>query len=217
MSEKELLVQAMKDGDLDSSVRLANKVLAEKTPAAEVLGALIQGMREIGEAFEKFDIFLPEMMLASNAMIEIMKIFEPKLKIESPGTKSISGKIIMATVKGDMHEIGKNIVVTLLKANRFEVIDLGANVDSLEIVKAATRENAEVIGLSALMTTTMTAQKEVVEILKDMKLRDKFKIIVGGAPTTQEWADRIGADGWAKDASSAITLTEELIHRKGVN
>lgn len=217
MSERELLVQAMKDGDLDSSVRLAKKVLAEKTPAVEVVGSLIKGIREIGEAFERFDIFLPEMMLASNAMIEILKIFEPKLKTESPETKTISGKIIMATVKGDMHEIGKNIVITLLKANRFDVVDLGADVDSLEIVKAAERENAELIGLSALMTTTMLGQKEVVDILKDMKIRDKFKIIVGGAPTTQEWATRIGADGWAKDASSAITIAEELIHRKGVN
>lgn len=217
MSEKELLVQAMKDGDLDSSVRLAKKVLAEEIPAVEVLGSLIKGIREIGEAFERFDIFLPEMMLASNAMIEILKIFEPKLKTESPETKTISGKIIMATVKGDMHEIGKNIVITLLKANRFDVVDLGADVDSLEIVKAAERENAELIGLSALMTTTMLGQKEVVDILKDKKIREKFKIIVGGAPTTQEWATRIGADGWAKDASTAITIAEELIHRKGVN
>jgi len=216
MSEKELLVQAMKDGDLDTSLRLAHRVVGEKTPALEVVGALIQGIREIGEAFERFDIFLPEMMLASNAMIEILKVFEPKLKAESPEVQTISGKIIMATVKGDMHEIGKNIVITLLKANRFDVVDLGADVDSLEVIKAAEREQAQLIGLSALMTTTMLGQKEVVDILNDMKIREKYKIIVGGAPTTQEWAARIGADGWAKDASSAVALAEELIQRKGV-
>lgn len=216
MSEKEQLVQAMKDGDLDTAMRLAERVVVEKTSAVEVVGALIQGIREIGDAFERFDIFLPEMMMASNAMIEVLKIFEPKLKTESPEAKTVSGKIIMATVKGDMHEIGKNIVVTLLKANRFDVIDLGADVDSLEIVKAAQRENAEVIGLSALMTTTMLGQKEVVDILNDMKIRDQFKIIVGGAPTTQEWATRIGADGWAKDASTAVDIAEALIPRKGV-
>ena len=121
-----------------------------------------------------------------------------------------SAKIIMATVKGDMHEIGKNIVITLLNANRFDVVDLGSDVDSLDIVKAAEREKADLIGLSALMTTTMLGQKEVVEFLNEMKLREKFKVIVGGAPTNQDWAVRIGADGWANDAASAVKLAEKL-------
>lgn len=217
MSERDVLIQAMKAGDVDSSVELAKKILAGKAPVAGVVESLIKAIKEVGEAFERFDIFLPEMAMASNAMIEILKILEPRLKEESPGTKIKSAKIIMATVKGDMHEIGKNIVVTLLKANRFDVVDMGADVDSLEIIKAADREKADLIGLSALMTTTMVGQREVVDILKDMKLRDKFKVIIGGAPTTQEWATRIGADGWAKDASAAITISEELIRKKGVN
>jgi corrinoid protein of di/trimethylamine methyltransferase len=215
MTEREKLVNAMKAGDVPSSLELTKKVLEEGTPAAEVSDSLIEGIREIGEAFETFEIFLPEMMMASDAMVEILKILEPKLKEESSGIAVKPAKVIMATVKGDTHEIGKNIVVTLMNANRFDVVDLGSDVDSLDVVKTAEREEADIIGLSALMTTTMLGQKEVVEILKDMNLRDKFKVIIGGAPTTQEWADRIGADGWAKDASSAIALTEKLIDRKG--
>jgi len=215
MTDKENLIKAMKSGDLASSVELVKKVLEKGVPATEVLHSLINAIREVGDAFEKFDIFLPEMTLASNAMVEILEILEPKLKEESPGTQIKATKVIMATVKGDMHEIGKNIVMTLMKANRFDVVDLGADVDSLEIIKAAEREKADFIGLSALMTTTMTSQKEVIDILKDMKLREKFKVVIGGAPTTQAWADRIGADGWAKDASNAIILVEKLILEKG--
>ena len=169
----------------------------------------------MGEAYEKFEVFLPEMMLASDAMIEIMKIVEPKMKEENPDAEVRSTKIIMATVKGDIHEIGKNIVITLLNANRFDVVDLGADVDSLEVVKTAEREKASLIGLSSLMTTTMPGQKEVVEVLNDMGLRDKYKVIIGGAPTTQEWADKIGADGWAQDASSAVRLAEKLANIQG--
>ena len=102
----------------------------------------------------------------------------------------------MASVKGDMHEIGKNIAITMLNAGGYEILDLGADVDSLDIVKTASRENAGIIGLTSLMTTTMPGQKEVIDILKDMGLRDKFKVIIGGAPTSKEWADKIGADGW---------------------
>lgn len=215
MTNRENLINAMKSGDIASSIEMTKKVLEEGMPAAEIADSLIKGMREVGEAFEKLEIFLPEMMMVSDAMIEIMKILEPKLKEESPGTEIKSAKIIMATVKGDIHEIGKNIVITLLNANRFDVVDLGASVDSLEIVKAAEREKVDLIGLSALMTTTMPGQKDVLEILKEMGLRDKFKVIIGGAPTNQDWASRIGADGWAKDASSAVKIAEKLINTKG--
>jgi len=217
MTTKEKLVEAMKSGDAAASVELAQKILAERVPAAEVVEALIVAIRLVGEQFERFEIFLPEMMLSSNAMVEILKVLEPRLKEESPLANISSGKVVMASVKGDTHEIGKNIVMTLLKANRFNVVDLGADVDSLEIVKTAEREKADIIGLSALMTTTMLGQKEVVDILKDMKLREKFQVIIGGAPTNEEWAERIGADGWAGDAAGAVTLAEKLIKAKGAN
>jgi len=215
MTEKENLINAMKSGDVGSSVEMTEKALSAGIPASEIADSLIQTIREIGDAFEKFEIFLPEMMVASDAMVEILKILEPRLKEEGSDLEMKSAKIIMATVKGDLHEIGKNIVITLLNANRFEVVDLGSDVDSLDIVKAAEREKADLIGLSALMTTTMLGQKEVVEILNEMKLREKFKVIVGGAPTNQEWADRIGADCWAPDAASAVRLVEKLTNNKG--
>ncbi len=215
MTEKENLINAMKSGDVGSSVEMTEKALSAGIPASEIADSLIQTIREIGDASEKFEIFLPEMMVASDAMVEILKILEPKLKEEGSDLEMKSAKIIMATVKGDIHEIGKNIVITLLNANRFEVVDLGPDVDSLDIVKAAEREKADLIGLSSLMTTTMLGQKEVVEILNEMKLREKFKVIVGGAPTNQEWADRIGADGWAADAASAVRLAEKLINKEG--
>jgi corrinoid protein of di/trimethylamine methyltransferase len=215
MTEKENLINAMKSGDVGSSVEMTEKALSVGIPASEIADSLIQTIKEIGDAFEKFEIFLPEMMVASDAMVEILKILEPRLKEEGSDLEMKSAKIIMATVKGDIHEIGKNIVITLLNANRFEVVDLGPDVDSLDIVKAAEREKADLIGLSSLMTTTMLGQKEVVEILNEMKLREKFKVIVGGAPTNQEWADRIGADGWATDAASAVRLAEKLTNNKG--
>ena len=215
MSNRESLISAMKSGDIDSSIELTKKALEEGTPAKEIADSLIEAIRDVGEAYEKFEVFLPEMMMASDAMIEIMKIVEPKMKEENPDAEIRSTKIIMATVKGDIHEIGKNIVITLLNANRFDVVDLGADVDSLEVVKTAEREKASLIGLSSLMTTTMPGQKEVVEVLNDMGLRDKFKVIIGGAPTTQEWADKIGADGWAQDASSAVKLAEKLANIQG--
>jgi len=215
MTEKENLINAMKSGDIRSLLELTEKIISEGIPAVEIADSLIQAIREIGEAFEKFEIFLPEMMFASDAMVEILKVLEPRLKEEGSDLEMKPAKIIMATVKGDIHEIGKNIVITLLNANRFDVVDLGSDVDSLDIVKAAEREKADLIGLSALMTTTMLGQKEVVEILNEMKLREKFKVIVGGAPTNQEWADRIGADGWASDAASAVRLVEKLTNNKG--
>ena len=215
MTNRESLISAMKSGDTDSCIELTKKALEEGTPAKEIADSLIEAIRDVGEAYEKFEVFLPEMMLASDAMIEIMKIVEPKMKEENPDAEVRSTKIIMATVKGDIHEIGKNIVITLLNANRFDVVDLGADADSLEVVKTAEREKASLIGLSSLMTTTMPGQKEVVDVLNDMGLRDKYKVIIGGAPTTQEWADKIGADGWAQDASSAVKLAEKLANIQG--
>jgi methylmalonyl-CoA mutase cobalamin-binding domain/chain len=142
-----------------------------------------------------------------------MKVFEPVLKEEDRRPAARHAKVIMASVKGDIHEIGKNIVITLLTANGYTIFDMGADVDSLEIVKTAEREKADVIGLSALMTTTMPGQKEVIEILKDLGLRDRFKVVIGGSPTSTEWAERIGADGWAKDASEAVRVVERLLKK----
>ena len=211
MGVMENLVTAIKEGNIDESVTMAKKALTAGTSASEVLSTITTAIREVGEAFERFDIFLPEMMMAADAMIEVMKEIDPQLKAEGSVMARSSGKIIMASVKGDMHEIGKNIVITLFTANGYSILDMGADVDSLEIIKTAEREKADIIGLSALMTTTMPGQKDVIDILKDMGLRDKFKVIVGGSPTSEEWAGKIGADGWGKDASDAVRVAERLI------
>lgn len=211
MSLAEDLTSAVKEGHIDESANLVEKILAQGTSASEVLDVLTGAIREVGDAFERFDIFLPEMMMAADTMIEVMKVLDPALKEEGKGTIESTAKIVLASVKGDIHEIGKNIVITMLTANGYAIFDMGADVDSLEIVKTAEREKAAVIGLSALMTTTMPGQKEVIDILNDMGLRDRFKVIIGGSPTSQEWAREIGADGWAKDASEAVKVVEKLI------
>ena len=211
MAAQDNLINAVKTGDTNGSVEITKKLLSEGLSAGEILNTVTGAMREVGDAFEKFDIFLPEMMLAADTMIEIMGILGPELKAGEEGTKKASAKIIMASVKGDMHEIGKNIAITMLNASGYEILDMGADVDSLDIVKTASRENASIIGLTSLMTTTMPGQKEVIDILKDMGLRDKFKVIIGGAPTSKEWADKIGADGWGKDASEAVKIVDKII------
>lgn len=205
------LISAVKSGSTDESVEMTRTLLSDGSSAQEVLNTVTKAIREVGDAFEKFEIFLPEMMAAADAMVEIMKVLKPELKKEGPDLAITPVKIVMSSVKGDMHEIGKNITITLFNANGYDILDMGADVDSLDIVKTAEREKADIIGLSALMTTTMPGQKEVIDILKDMGKRDKFKVIIGGAPTSEEWADNIGADGWGKDASEAVKLVEKLI------
>jgi methanogenic corrinoid protein MtbC1 len=214
MSLAKGLTSSVKEGKIDESVGFTKKLLEEGTSASEILTILTEAIREVGDAFERFDIFLPEMMMAADAMIEVMKVLEPGLKAEGKGTAQMGTKVVMASVKGDIHEIGKNIVITLLTAHGYTILDMGADVDSLDIVKTAERENADIIGLSALMTTTMPGQKEVIDILMDMGLRGKFRVIIGGSPTSQDWAHKIGADGWAKDASEAVRVVEKLV--KGV-
>ncbi len=210
MGAQDNLVNAVKTGDIDGSVKIIKKLLSGGVTAGEILNTVTGVMREVGDAFEKFEIFLPEMMLAADTMIEIMRVLEPGLNAGEKGIEKSSAKIIMASVKGDMHEIGKNIAITMFNASGYKILDLGADVDSLDIVKTASRENVDIIGLSSLMTTTMPGQKEVIDILKDMGLRDKFKVIIGGAPTSSEWADKIGADGWGKDASDAVKIVDKF-------
>lgn len=207
------LFEAVKNGNIDEAADLARKCLNEGKSASELLEGVTGAIREVGDAFERFDVFLPEMMMAADAMIEVMNVLEPVLKEEDSGPAARPAKVIMASVKGDVHEIGKNIVITLLIANGYTIFDMGADVDSLEIVKTAERENADVIGLSALMTTTMPGQKEVIDIMRDLGLRDRFKVIIGGSPTSMEWAESIGADGWAKDASEAVKVVEGLLKK----
>lgn len=171
------------------------------------------GLRKIGDLFGSGEVFLPEMLMAAEAFQEGMKIVEPKLIASGQKLKS-PGKVVFGTVLTDIHEIGKNIVITLMRTHGFEVIDLGANVSPTTFVEEAERANADVIAMSALMTTTMTYQRDVIAYLRDRGLRDKYIVLVGGGPVNKEWAEQIGADGTADSAVGAVELTKRLISQK---
>ncbi len=207
MEKRKLLVQYVMEGNDEEALELAKELVKEVNPKL-LLEDLTEGMRELGQKFERLEVFLPELMVAADALEQVTAIIEPLLESEDVVEKE---KVVMATVKGDVHEIGKNIVSMVLKANGFEVIDLGKDVSSADIIKAAQENEAKVIGLSALMTTTMPSQKEVIDLLKDIGIRDKFKVLVGGAPVSKDWADSIGADGYAEDAFKTVDLVKSIL------
>jgi corrinoid protein of di/trimethylamine methyltransferase len=210
MSLKDLCA-AVESGDKEKSEALSRTLLEEGADPFDTIAALTALMSEVGERFSRLEIFLPEMMQAGEAMKTAVGTFGPKLK-ESGGGGS-KGKVILGTVKGDLHEIGKNIVRLMLEANGFEVKDLGYDVDSLHFIKEAEAMEADVIGASSLMTTTMPHQKEIIDLLKGKGMRDRYKVVIGGAPTTQQWADEIGADLYCYDAGSAPKQIAELLQK----
>ncbi len=205
------LCDAVKSGNREEAAGLAQNLLAEGADALQTIEALTQLMGEVGERFSRLEIFLPEMMKAGEAMAAAVEIFGPKLKEGGGGASK--GKVVLGTVKGDLHEIGKNIVKLMLEANGFEVKDLGYDVDSMNFIKEAEATQADIIGASSLMTTTMPHQKEIIDLLTDKGIRDRYKVVIGGAPTTQEWADEIGADLYCLDAGSASKQILELLQK----
>jgi len=206
----EQLCRAVESGNTSEGESLARKLLDEGIDAFQAVSALTETMGKVGDRFSRLEIFLPEMMQAGEAMAAVVEIFRAGLS-EAGGELISKGKVILGTVKGDLHEIGKNIVKLLLEANGFQVKDLGYDVDSLTFIREAESIGADFIGASALMTTTMPHQKEIIDLLKDKGLRDKYKVVIGGAPTTQQWADEIGADLYCLDAGSAPRQLAELL------
>jgi methanogenic corrinoid protein MtbC1 len=173
------LSKLVEDGEKEASEDMARKLLADGTDPLEILDKLTQTMQRVGDLFANLDIFLPEVMLAGEALTAVVDIVKPELK--STDRVLAKGKVVIGVVKGDLHEIGKNIVKLMLETNGFEVRDLGYDVDSLDFIKAAEEMGADFIGVSSLMTTTMPRQKELIEFLKDKGLRDKYKVVIGGA------------------------------------
>jgi len=190
---------------------VATEGLADGIDPVEFLNkGFIPGINEVGELFGKGRLFLPELIVAAEAMQKVTDIINGAL--ESAGTISEkAGKILMATVQGDVHDIGKTIVVSLFKANGFEVLDLGRDISNEKIIEEAVRFKADIIGTSALLTTTMSAQKNLEKELKNAGLKGKIKTIVGGAPVTQRWAQRIGADAYAQDASDGVRKAKLML------
>jgi corrinoid protein of di/trimethylamine methyltransferase len=205
------LLEAVESGDNERSEVLARKLVDQGADALKTISALTDRMAEVGERFSRLEIFLPEMMKSGEAMAAAVEVFGPKLK--ESGISQAKGRVVLGTVKGDLHEIGKNIVKLMLDANGFEVKDLGYDVDSWDFLREAEAMKADVIAASALMTTTMPHQKEIIDLLKDRGLRDKYRVVIGGAPTTQAWADEIGADLYCLDAGSAPRQIAELLQK----
>lgn len=203
------LSEVLFQGDISKVKEITQRALQEKMGPKEILEqGLIKGMEVVGIKFKNNEIFLPEVLLASQAMYGGLELLQPEL-IKS-GVKAV-GKVIIGTAKGDLHDIGKNLVSMMLKGGGFEVIDLGIDVSPEKFLKATREHQPDIVGVSALLTTTMIGMMDIITILKSTGLRDKVKIMVGGAPVTQEFADEIGAEGYAPDAASAVDKAKELL------
>jgi methanogenic corrinoid protein MtbC1 len=211
MSVQELQ-KAVEAGDQDRATALARDLVGKGTDALKIIEALTQLMGVVGEKFSRLEIFLPEMMMAGAAMSAVVELLGPQLKAVKEGAPK--GRIVLGTVMGDLHEIGKNIVKLMLETQFFEVKDLGVSVDPVNFIKEAEAMGAQVIGASSLMTTTMPHQKEIVSLLKDKGLRAKYKVVVGGAPVNQKWAEEIGADLYSPDAGTAPRMIGDLLKSK---
>ncbi len=208
MADLQKIADGVINGKAAEVKSLVESALKEGVPVADILNkGLIAGMDVVGAKFRANEFYVPEVLIAARAMQAGMDILQPLLS--KSGVKPLA-KVAIGTVKGDLHDIGKNLVVMMLKGGGFEVIDLGIDVPEEKFVNAA-KEGARIIGLSALLTTTMPAMKNVIEALKEAGVRDQTKVMIGGAPITQSYAEEIGADAYGEDAATAVIKAKELI------
>jgi 5-methyltetrahydrofolate--homocysteine methyltransferase len=208
-SELEIVYNAVLEGDARGAQAGVNAALAAGIDPESILKeGLIAAMGEVGRLFEENEYFVPEMLVAARAMQGGLAILKPHLA--AAGTIS-AGKVVVATVKGDLHDIGKNLVAMMLEGAGFEVIDLGTDVAPDKFVKAVAEHQPQVIGMSALLTTTMPSMRATIKALQEAGLRDQVKVMIGGAPVTDGFAKQIGADGYSPDASSAVRLAKALV------
>ncbi len=205
----EELKQAVLEGEQDKATELTEKALSEGVGAEKILNeALIAAMDIVGAEYERGDRYVPEMLISAEAMKGAMGVLRPKLA--EAGVKA-RGKVVIGTVEGDLHDIGKNLVVMMLEGSGFEVEDLGIEVPADNFVEAVREHKPDILGMSALLTTTMVYMPEVIKALQDAGLRDGVKVMLGGAPVNREYSDKIGADGYAPDAASAVELAKKLM------
>ena len=205
----EQLYQSILEYDGPAAAQAAQTIIGNGFDVLEAIEVATRAVNEIGEKFDCGELFLPQLMRAGEAMKQCMKVLSTRLEAE--GTAKKKGKVVIAAVAGDIHDIGKNLVGTMLSVHGYDVIDLGVNVTPLHIVDAAERDQATFIALSSLMTTSMPYQRDVLEVLNEMGLRDKFYVVVGGGPVTPEFARDIGADGWGLSAVSAVRVCDQLL------
>lgn len=202
------------EGSEEEAEELAKQVVANNIDPLEAIEkGLSKGMTIIGKKFECGEAYLPELLMAAANFNAAMAVLRPVI---DAGKQEVTrlGKVLIATVKGDVHTIGKDIVATVLDTSGFDVVDMGVDNPSLNIVQEAEKLKVDLIALSSVMTTTMPSQKEVIETLREMGIRQKYFVIVGGGPVNQEWADRIGADGYGKSAVDAVALAKNLMAKK---
>jgi len=210
MTDLNLLYDAVLTGKQKIAVEITQAAINENIePQLLIEDYMIKAMEEIGRQFENRQVFLPELLMAGRAMKATMNIIQPIM--QRKGTNTSIGKAVIGTVKGDLHDIGKNLVGSMLEGCGFEVIDIGIDKDSDNFVKAVIEHKADILGLSALLTTTMPYMKTVIDALKEAGIRDQVKVIVGGAPINESFAAEIGADGYSETANSAVTKAKSLL------
>jgi corrinoid protein of di/trimethylamine methyltransferase len=203
--------QSILDGDSDVAVALAKQAIeAGIDPLDAITNGFVLGVNQVGENFASGQAFLPELVMAGEAMKAAVATLEPEM--QKRGTsRQFLGKVVLATVEGDIHEIGKTLVGTMLSASGFQVYDMGVDVPAAKIIEKVKEVDADLVGLSALLTTTMVKQKEVIDELDKLGLRKKVKVMVGGAPVTRDWVQKIEADGYSEDAIGAVGLAKKLV------
>ena len=214
MADKDILSelkQSILDFDEDAALELAKESLAQGIDPVETVGVLADGLNELGVKFERMEVFLPEIMLASDAFKNALSVLEPEIKKKNTeGKKAIP--IVIGTVQGDIHQVGKDMVATFLATAGFEVYDLGVDVAPSRFLEEAKRLGAKVIAAASLMSTTRPVQKDLIDFLEAKGVRDQFIVLVGGGVVTQEWADQIAADGYGQDAIATVNLAKRLLH-----
>lgn len=205
------MAQSIIDGDADAAVALAHEsISASMDPLEAISKGFVSGVNTVGEAFGRGEAFLPELVMAGEAMKAAVETLDPELKRRG-SERQMLGRIVIGTVEGDIHEIGKSLVATMLGASGFEVIDLGVDTPGDKLIGKALEVKADILAMSALLTTTMVRQREVIEELEKEGLRQRIKVIVGGAPVTRDWVATIRADGYSEDAIGAVALAKKLM------
>jgi corrinoid protein of di/trimethylamine methyltransferase len=205
------MAQSILDGDSDTAVILAKQAIAiGMDPLEAITKGFVLGVNQVGESFASGQAFLPELVMAGEAMKAAVATLEPEMQRRGTA-RQFHGKVVLATVEGDIHEIGKTLVGTMLSASGFQVFDLGVDVSSAKIIEKVKEVDANLVGLSALLTTTMVKQKEVIDELDKLGLRKKVKVMIGGAPVTRDWVQKIEADGYSEDAIGAVGLAKQLV------
>lgn len=210
MVDLEIIAKSVIEGGKEEVKKLVQQAITEGMALDKLLSeGLIAGMNVVGERMRNHEMFIPEVLRSANAMSAGMDLMTPLL---IKGEFSLGTKVVLGTVKGDLHDIGKNLVGMMFKGAGFQVVDLGVDVPAERFVQAVVEQKAEVLAMSALLTTTMPAMRNTIEALQDAGLQEKVKVIVGGAPLSLEHANKIGADGYARDAARAVDKVRELIH-----